>query len=152
MLNKYFKMETDLIINLQKFNTWIICHALSAIYIYRNNDLFRTNLERFIITTEVTPGMPVRPLNHILCCFNSSNVLSASLNKAFLYKYITMLLFFVFVFCFLPSRKLNNKIRLRKKIIILISALLVDCSCHTFLRPMKVILLQICKTCFLVVH
>ena len=28
MLNKYFKMETDLIIYLQKFNTWIICHIL----------------------------------------------------------------------------------------------------------------------------
>ena len=73
LLNKYFKMETDLIIYFKKFNTWIICHILCVKrYIYSNNNLFRTNLERFIITTEVPTGMSVRPLNHILCCFNSS--------------------------------------------------------------------------------
>ena len=66
-------METDLIIYLKKFNTWIICHILCIKhYIYRNNNLFQTNLDRFIITTEVTTVMSVRPLNHILCCFNSS--------------------------------------------------------------------------------
>ena len=65
-------METDVIIYLQKFNTWIICHILCVKrYIYSNNNLFRINLERFIITTEVPTGMSVRPLNHILCCFNS---------------------------------------------------------------------------------
>ena len=63
-------METDLITYLQKFNTWIICHILCVKrYMYSNNNLFRTNLERFIITTEVTTGMS---LNYILCCFNSS--------------------------------------------------------------------------------
>ena len=73
MLNKYFKLKTDLIIYLQKFYIWIICHILCAKrYIYSINNLFRTNLERFIITTEVPTGMSVRPLNHILCCFNSS--------------------------------------------------------------------------------
>ena len=47
MLNKYFKMETDLIIYLPKNNTWIICHILCVKrYIYSNNNLFGTNLKR----------------------------------------------------------------------------------------------------------
>ena len=51
MLNKYFKMETDLIIYLQKLihGLFAIFYVLSAIY--TNNNLFGTNLERFIITT-----------------------------------------------------------------------------------------------------